>query len=97
MGKEWKHHKYIRKEGKRYYYKELDTSVEGLTGIESPDLEGFANSLDKVEPIKKFRDALNVPIYSPNKDQETLISSAKKKLNDLVEKHKDTKLFAGGK
>lgn len=93
MGREWKHHKYIRKEGKHYYYK----SVDEIAGIESPDIEGFSNSLDKIKPIKKIRDVLNTPIYSPNKDQETLISSAKKKLDELTEKHKDTKLFVGGK
>lgn len=92
MGREWKHHKYLRKEGKRYYYK----SVESITGIESPDLEEASESLDKIEPIKKIRDVLDTPIYSPNKEDETLITSAIEKLDGLVEKHKNTKLFAGG-
>lgn len=93
MGREWKNHKYIRKEGKRYFYK----SVDEMTGIDSPDLTGFSESLDKVEPIKAIRDKLNVPIYSPNKEDKTLISEARAKLDDLIEKHKNDKLLAGGK
>ena len=93
MGREWKKHKYIRKEGKRYYYK----SVDEITGIDSPDITGFSDSLDKVEPIKKIREAMNTPIYSPNKEDKTLISEAMAKIDKAIGKSKDKKLLAGGK
>ena len=93
MAREWKNHKYIRKEGKRYFYK----SAKDITGIESPDLTEFSDSLENVSSIKKIRDILRTPIYSPNKEDKTLISSAKESLNNLINQHKDEKLFAGGK
>jgi len=93
MGKEWKKHKYIRKEGKRYFYK----SVDEMAGIDSPDLTGFSDSLDSVEPIKKLRDVMSIKIYSPNKEDKTVITEAKASLDRLLDKHKDDKLLAGGK
>jgi hypothetical protein len=97
MGKEWKNHKYIRKEGKRYFYKDTGTSVEDLSGIESPDLQGFADSLGNIEPVKKLRGVMDMKIYSPNKEDKTLITEAKAKLDELIDQNKDKKLLAGGK
>lgn len=97
MGREWKNHKYIRKEGKRYFYKNTGSSVEDLTGIDSPDLTGFSDSLDKVKPIKKMRDIMDIKIYSPNREDETLITEAMNKLDEVIGKDKDKKLLAGGK
>lgn len=97
MGREWKKHKYIRKEGDRYFYKNTGSSVEDLTGIDSPNLTGFADSLDAIEPIKKMRDVMDIKIYSPYKEDKTLITEAKAKLDELIDKNKDKRLLAGGK
>ena len=91
MGREWKKHKYIRKEGKRYFYKDDTTpTVEDLTGIESPDLQELGNELEKAFPVKKLREILDTPIYSPYKEDETLMTKA----SDLIKGKKKDKLLA---
>lgn len=91
MGREWKHHKYIRKEGKRYFYDDKALSVDDLTGIESPDMNELGNELEKVFPATKLREILDTPIYSPRKEDVTVMSKAS---DFLKGKRKKDKMLA---
>lgn len=101
MGKEWSHHKYIKKEGKRYYYKTPKAIPSAMDnyGMGDVDLVGASKDLDRFEPIKKFRDTLNQPIWSPNKEDETLITKGEELMVQFFNKNreKETLLAKGGK
>ena len=66
-GSVWKDHKYVRKDGDRYIYNVADDVVK------SPDLDKLSDELGKIEPVKKVRDVMETPIWSPNKEDEDLI------------------------
>ena len=86
-GTTWKNHKYLRKEGKRYFYKENRLGYNIADDIvDTPDLEEQSAYLDQFEPIRKVREVLNTPIWSPDKNQETLISKGKDAIDKLLNK-----------
>ena len=91
MGGVWKKHKYIKKEGDRYYYSKTK-SVDDVTGIHSPDLNAVGHLGDGVAPIEAARDFLHTPVWSPNKDEKTLATEAKAKLDNAFNKNKDKKV-----
>ena len=66
-GSVWKDHKYVRKDGDRYIYNVADDVVK------SPDLDKLSDELGKIEPVKKVRDVMETPSWSPNKEDEDLI------------------------
>ena len=97
MGGVWKKHKYIKKEGDRYYYKSDFKTVDDITGIKTPDIDAAVDALDNIGPIKKMRDFLSVPIWSPDKEEKTLSTEAKAKINEVVDKYKNKKVTEIGK
>lgn len=83
-GSVWKDHKYVRKDGDRYIYNVADDVVK------SPDLDKLSDELGKVEPVKKVRDVMATPIWSPNKEDEDLIDRGQQLIAKLFE-HEDKK------
>jgi hypothetical protein len=71
-GTSWKKgHKYIRKEGDRYIYEEKKEPYNIADEfVDTPDIQGGAQSLDRIEPVRKTRDVLNTPIWTPKNYQE---------------------------
>ena len=95
-GSVWKKHKYFRKDGDRYFYK---TDMKDITGIEDPNLVGGAEDLsrkiDESSPvIKKIREVYNTPIWSPNKEDETLISKGHELVKEFLGGSSDEKYYA---
>ena len=84
-----KNHKYVKKVGDRYYYtdKKDDQILDLDEIVETPDFEDLPEKIDRFRPewIKKFN---NTAIWSPNKDQETLVSKGKDEMNKLIRKSK---------
>lgn len=87
-GTTWKSHKYIRKEGQRYFYKEKVGNNIADEFVETPDLQDAANQMDNIDFVKKFREAIDIPIWSPNKEEKTLVSEGQKVISDLFKKEK---------
>lgn len=91
-GTEWKDHKYISKDNGRYVYKTKAKTVDDVTGIHSPDFDAVGGAFDNVKAIKAVKDFLQTPIWSPNKEDKTLLSEAKARLDKLANKNKDVKM-----
>ena len=99
-GTTWKNHKYVKKVGNKYYYDKKDRDVKEEEEdkqlldlddiVETPDFEGLADKIDPLRPefIKKFNNSL---IWSPNKEDETLVSKGKDAIDKMFAKHNKRK------
>ena len=95
-GTTWKKgHLYTKKVGDRYYYN-TKTSSKNIANdfVDTPNLQEDAEKLDKIEPIKKIRDVLDTPIWSPNKKEKTVVSEGEELINEILGKDKKEKKLA---
>ena len=98
-GTSWskKDHKYsakkVSKSGKTVYLYGPTDLADSVVGIKNKDfLEDFSNSLNDVEPIRKAREKSDsLVIWSPNKNQETLVSKGQKAIAKIFDKEKKNK------
>lgn len=92
-GSTWKDHLYDKKVGSRYFYSKSSAPrnyADEIVG--TPDFEGLAYELGKIKIVQAIRDFMNVPIWSPNPEMETLVSKGKDRIASLFNKRKDTML-----
>lgn len=91
-GSTWEDHKYTKKEGNRYYYSASNPSGISGDGL-SKNLQETADSIEP-EGFKDFKSKANFTIWSPNPEEESLVSKGQDVIGGLFKK--DKKLMAKG-
>ena len=85
-GTTWKNHKYVKKEGDRYFYNDKQL-VDIDEYVETPNFEELPEKVDKYRPewLKKF---INGKVWSPNKeDRDTLVAKGQDAIAELFDKY----------